>query len=46
MLRVGIIGCGTIGSEICRAIDRVIVRAELIGIYDIDHFKADNLAQG
>jgi aspartate dehydrogenase len=39
MLRVGIIGCGTIGSEICRAIDRGIVRAELVGISDIDRSK-------
>lgn len=45
MLRVGIIGCGTIGSEICRAIDRGIVRAELVGISDIDRSKANDLAQ-
>jgi aspartate dehydrogenase len=45
MLRVGMIGCGTIGSEICRAIDRGIVRAELAGISDIDRSKSNDLAR-
>jgi aspartate dehydrogenase len=43
---VGVIGCGTIGGEICRAIDRGTVLAELVGICDIDLPKADDLAQG
>jgi aspartate dehydrogenase len=36
MLRIGVIGCGTIGCEICRAIDSGTVAAELTGICDID----------
>jgi aspartate dehydrogenase len=35
MLRVGVIGCGTIGGEICLAIDSGLVRAELVGIHDV-----------
>ena len=35
MLRVGVIGCGTIGGEICLAIDSGLVQAELVGIYDV-----------
>jgi len=45
MLMIGVIGCGTIGGEICRAIDRGIVRAELAGICDIDLAKANDLAR-
>jgi aspartate dehydrogenase len=44
MLNIGVIGCGTIGGEICKAIDKDIVRAELTGICDIDLPKANNLA--
>ena len=36
MLKIGIIGCGTIGSEICKAIDNGTVSGELIGVCDID----------
>ncbi len=45
MLKIGVIGCGTIGGEICRAIDRGIVPAKLAGIHDIDLSKANNLAR-
>lgn len=34
MLKIGIIGCGAIGSEVCRAIDTGIIRAELAAIFD------------
>jgi aspartate dehydrogenase len=34
MLKVGVIGCGAIGIEICRAIDRGFVKAQLAAIYD------------
>lgn len=44
MLKVGIVGVGSIGSEICRAIDEGLVQAELVGISDIDPVKAENLA--
>lgn len=34
MLKIGIIGCGSIGTEICRAVDTKLINAELAGIYD------------
>lgn len=34
MLKVGVIGCGAIGTEICRAIDRGLVKAQLFAIHD------------
>jgi len=34
MLKVGVIGCGAIGTEICRAIDRGIVKAHLVAVHD------------
>ncbi|MBU3967684.1 MAG: aspartate dehydrogenase [Euryarchaeota archaeon] len=34
MLKVGVIGCGAIGIEICRAIDRGIVKAQLSAVHD------------
>ena len=34
MLRIGIIGCGTIGTGICKAIDEGAIKAELVAIYD------------
>jgi aspartate dehydrogenase len=45
MLRVGVIGCGTIGGEICQAIDSGLVRAELVGIYDVVAPAAERLAK-
>ncbi len=34
MLRVGVVGCGAIGSIICRALDKDIEGAELVGIHE------------
>ena len=45
MLRVGVIGCGTIGAEICRAIDRGAIEAALAGLSDIDQARAESLAR-
>jgi len=45
MLRVGVVGVGTIGSEICRAIAGGVVQATLIGISDVDYAKAESLAR-
>ncbi len=39
MLKIGVVGCGTIGGEICRAIDAGTVRAELVGVCDLDQAK-------
>ncbi len=43
MLRIGIIGCGTIGSTICRAIDDGEVQVDLFAIYDRNQEDARNL---
>lgn len=40
MLSIGVIGCGTIGAEICRAIDAGRVKATLAGVCDCDRAKA------
>jgi predicted dinucleotide-utilizing enzyme len=45
MLRVGVIGCGTIGGEICHAIDSGLVQAELVGIYDVSGAAPDRVAR-
>jgi len=44
MLKVGVVGCGTIGGEICKAIDEGVVQATLVGISDVDFAKAETLA--
>ncbi len=45
VLKIGVIGCGTIGAEICRALDAGLVEAELIGLSDIDQPKAGALVR-
>ena len=44
MRKIGVIGCGTIGTEICHAIDRGVVTAELVGICDTEAEPAEALA--
>lgn len=34
MLKIGIIGCGAIGEQICKAIDTGMINAELVAVYD------------
>ncbi len=45
MLKIGVVGVGTIGGEICRAIDDGVVQARLVGITDVDSVKAERLAR-
>jgi aspartate dehydrogenase len=45
MLKIGVIGCGTIGGEICRAIDNGLVNGDLVGVMDIDSAKAKEFAK-
>ncbi|HID28112.1 MAG TPA: aspartate dehydrogenase [Methanosarcinales archaeon] len=45
MLRIGVVGCGAIGTEICKATDHKTVKAQLVAIYDRNHDKAINLAK-
>jgi len=42
-LKVGLIGCGAIGSEIARAIDKEIPQMELIALCDRNEEKARRL---
>ncbi|MCQ1535456.1 aspartate dehydrogenase [Methanosarcina sp. KYL-1] len=44
MLKIGIIGCGFIGGQICRAVDKGEVEAELYGLCDSSVVKALDLA--
>ncbi len=34
MLKIGVIGCGAIGTEICKAVDTEIINAKLVAVYD------------
>ncbi|MDI6639247.1 MAG: aspartate dehydrogenase [Methanocellales archaeon] len=34
MIKIGIVGCGTIGKEICRAVDQGIIDAQLVALVD------------
>ncbi len=34
MLKIGVIGCGAIGTEICKAIDTKLVNARLVAVHD------------
>jgi aspartate dehydrogenase len=43
MLKIGVIGCGTIGTELCRAIDTKIINARLAAIYDRSTEHCDGL---
>ncbi|MFA6449810.1 MAG: aspartate dehydrogenase domain-containing protein [bacterium] len=43
-LRIGIVGCGAIGSEIARAIDKREIKAELICVCDKDGVAAEKLS--
>src|SRR3974390_5420 len=45
MLKIGIVGVGTIGAEICRAIDEGRVPATLSGICEVAFEKAEGLAR-
>ncbi|MFY9200299.1 MAG: Gfo/Idh/MocA family oxidoreductase, partial [Methanosarcina flavescens] len=44
MLKIGIIGCGFIGRQICRAIDSGAFNAELYALFDSSQSKALELA--
>lgn len=43
MLKIGVIGCGAIGAQICRAIDNGIINAQLCAIYDRSAQNCDRL---
>ncbi|WNY23783.1 L-aspartate dehydrogenase [Methanimicrococcus hongohii] len=43
MIKIGIIGCGFIGTQICSAVDSGAVPAEIFGIFDFSEAKADDV---
>ncbi len=45
MLKIGVVGVGTIGGEICRAIDAGSVQAALAGVSDVDGMRAERLVR-
>ncbi|MEW6381479.1 MAG: aspartate dehydrogenase [bacterium] len=44
MKKIGVIGCGTIGAQICLAIDQGKIAADLVAVADMDEVKAQRLA--
>ncbi|MDV0447354.1 L-aspartate dehydrogenase [Methanosarcinaceae archaeon Ag5] len=45
MIKIGVIGCGFIGSQICAAVDSGVVAAELAGIFDFSAEKVESVLQ-
>lgn len=45
MLKIGIVGCGTIGTYICKAIDAGLLNAELHSVYDRNHKNIEKLME-
>jgi len=45
VLKIGLVGCGAIGAEIARAIDRGDISAELISVYDTSSKGAHRLIE-
>lgn len=43
MLRIGVIGCGAIGTEICKAIDTKLIDAQLVAVYDKSALNCERL---
>ena len=45
MKKIGVVGCGTIGTQICLAIDQGKIKAELIAVADVEESKARELVK-
>src|SRR5450756_2403246 len=45
MLNIGLIGCGAIGAQICRAIDSGFINAKLAAIYDRSAQRCERLLE-
>jgi aspartate dehydrogenase len=45
-LKIGLVGCGTIGTRMAQAIDQGMVIAELSALNDLEKEKADELMEG
>lgn len=44
-MRIGVIGCGAIGSVLCRFIDKELSDSELVAVCDIDKDKVERLVE-
>ncbi|MDF0590346.1 aspartate dehydrogenase [Candidatus Methanocrinis natronophilus] len=45
VLKIGLVGCGAIGTEIARAIDRGDIKASLVGVFDRNARRAEELGR-
>ena len=46
VLKIGLVGCGAIGTEIARAIDSGDIAAELVAVFDRNEDRARELLRG
>ena len=46
VLKIGLVGCGAIGMEIARAIDRGDIAADLVAVFDRNEERAKELVKG
>ena len=46
VLKIGIVGCGAIGTEIAKAIDQGGILADLVAVYDSNQEYAEELVDG
>ncbi len=46
VLKIGLVGCGAIGTEIARAIDHSDIAAELVAVFDRNVNRAEELMKG
>jgi aspartate dehydrogenase len=46
LLKIGLVGCGAIGSEIARSIDRGEIAADLVAVCDRNQSQAEELIRG
>ena len=45
MMKIGLVGCGTIGRVIAQAIDQGKIKARLVAVFDLDENKSKNLVE-
>ncbi len=45
-LKIGLVGCGTIGTRLSHAIDQGVIDADLLAVNDLETEKADDLIAG
>jgi len=43
MMKIGLVGCGNIGADLCIALQKGIIPAEIVALYDLDRARAELL---